>query len=103
MPTKTKTSSKRNAAARSSLARGSALRVFKPGTVLQYLYNGITAYRIQVVRQIGRVIFAHSVFTTGKVQRCGQLQVLDLDGLDSVTVEKQGQPWEQKHPRNTYS
>jgi len=66
---------------------------FKRGQGLQYIHNGKCAYRIEVVEQIGFVIFCHAVFQDGSVQRAASLQVLDIRDLDDLRKVKLGVPW----------
>lgn len=96
MKTKLKKTSKRKPAGRAralAVDAGSAFPTFEAGQVLEYKY-GSCKYRVEVSVQLGPIIFAHAVFTTGAVQREGHgIQTLDVRDLDLKAVES-GNPWD---------
>jgi hypothetical protein len=64
------------------------------GQCYQYSADNGANYRIVVVAKLGRIIFVHSVFTTGKMQECEPLQVLDTKYMKKLHRVKLGVVWD---------
>ena len=96
MKTKLKKTSKRKPAGRAralAVDAGSAFPTFAAGQVLEYTHG--CKYRVEVAAQVGPIIFAHAIFTTGVVQREGHgIQSLDVRDLDMRVVDDIGKPWD---------